>query len=511
MQFEQLTENMEVLIATSDQTANANYFNKAWEIFTGRSRIELLNYGWADLIYEEDKVGFLNAYAEAFAQQRNWKGEFRMRNFNGEYRWLLATGIKLETDGVFAGYVSSSVDITEQVNAKQITEDNERILRELVLTAPIGICVLNAPSLVAEIVNHSFVEIAGKPYERIMGNYYWDTFAEAAPYYEAALREVVEKGEPFYASEVALTLVRYGKPEIIYVTFVYTPIKNSEGDVYKVIVWVLENTRQVTARQRIEEEVVKRTKDLAEANHHLRESNAELAQFAYISSHDLQEPLRKISIYSQMAQQLINVDTHPREANFINKITSSTGRMQALIRDVLAYAEISTQNQSLSLVDLNEVVLNVKADYELLIEEHQAVIECAGLPVIEANEVQMSQLFGNMISNALKFARKNVPLKFRITASNTTSDERKRHNLSTDKDYMTIRFADNGIGIRPEHTEKIFDIFKRLHQKSEYEGTGIGLAMCKKIALNHQGAIDAVGSSEEGAIFNVILSTKRLT
>jgi PAS domain S-box-containing protein len=508
MQFEQLTEHMEVLIATSDQTSNANYFNKAWEIFTGRSRIELLNYGWADLVHKEDVAGILKIYTDAFAHQKNWKGEFRMRNSEGEYRWLLSTGIKLETDGVFAGYVSSSVDITEQVNARRMVETDKQILRELVLTAPIGICVLNAPSLVAEIVNQSFVEIAGKPYERIMGNYYWDTFAEAAPYYEEALKGVVNKGEPYYANEVPLTLIRHGKSEDIYVTFVYTPIKNSDGEVYKVIVWVLENTRQVTERQRVEDEVAKRTKDLAEANNNLRESNAELAQFAYIASHDLQEPLRKISVYSQMVQKLINVSTHPHEANFLNKIAGSTARMQVLIRDVLAYSELSTKNQSLSQVDLNEVALNSKADFELLIEEQNAILEWISLPTIDGNEQQMSQLFGNMMSNALKFARKDTPLKFRITSTGTATDEIMRHNLSTDRDFVTIHFADNGIGIRPEHTGKIFDIFQRLHRKSEYEGTGIGLAMCKKIALNHQGAIDAEGSNEKGAIFNVILPLK---
>ena len=505
MQFEQLTENMEVLIATSDHTSNATYFNKAWETFTGLSREDLLNYGWADLIHEGDRAGFVEMYMDAFAHQRNWKGEFRMLNAKGEYRWLLATGIKLDNNGVFAGYVSSSVDITEQVITRRIVENNEQMLRELVLTAPIGICVLNVPSLVAEIVNASFVEIAGKPYESIMGHYYWDAFSEAAPYYAAALQGVVDKGEPFYANEVELMLIRHGKSENIYVTFVYTPIKNVSGEVSKVIVWVLENTPQVTARQRVEEEVAKRTKDLAEANKNLQKSNAELAQFAYIASHDLQEPLRKISTYSKMVQQIFNASNHPREENYLNKIISSAGRMHALIRDVLAYSELSTQNQLFTLVDLNKIFLNAKGDYELLIDEHQAVIECVNLPVLEANEVQMSQLFGNMISNSLKFARKEEALILRITGNITRADELSQHDLPTDKEYVTIQFADNGIGMEPGQTKKIFNIFQRLHRKSEYEGTGIGLAMCKKIAQNHQGAIDAEGSNEKGAVFNVIL------
>jgi light-regulated signal transduction histidine kinase (bacteriophytochrome) len=272
----------------------------------------------------------------------------------------------------------------------------------------------------------------------------------------------------------------------------------------------LENTHQVTARQRIEEEVAKRTKELAEANENLQETNAELAQFAYISSHDLQEPLRKISVYSQMAHKLIDASTHPREANFLTKITSSTGRMQALIRDVLAYSELSTPDHLFTQVDLNVVAANVKGDFELLIEEYQATIEWVGLPVLDANEVQLSQLFGNMMSNALKFTSKNRAPILRITASSTTNDEMIRHALSAGKEYITLHFADNGIGILPENRKIIFNIFQRLHRKSEYEGTGIGLALCKKIALNHHGAIDAEGSSEEGAVFNVILPVKQV-
>jgi len=373
------------------------------------------------------------------------------------------------------------------------------------MTAPVGICILNAKSLVSEIVNSSFIEIAGKSYEKIIGHYYWDTFAEVAFLYAEALQGVVSTGEPYYANEVAMTLIRHGKPEDIYVTFVYTPIKNLDDQVNKVIVWVLENTPQVTARQRIEELVFERTKDLAEANNNLKKTNAELARFAYIASHDLQEPLRKISIYSQMVQQMLNPSNHIQEANYLHKISSSASRMQAMIRDVLAYSELATQNQPFSLVDLNAIVLIVRRDYELLIEEKQAIIECSTLPIIEANEVQMAQLFANMISNALKFARKNEALALRITGNNTTADELLRHELPSDKQYYTIHFADNGIGLAPEQTNKIFDIFKRLHRKSEYEGTGIGLAMCKKIALNHGGVIDAEGSSERGAIFNVIL------
>ncbi len=509
MEFVQLTENLEALIATSDTTSNAMYFNKAWETLTGRSRGELMNFGWTDLIHEEDREKFVQIYLDAFALRSKWKGEFRIKDVQGGYRWLLASGTALFENGEFSGYVSSSVDITDQVKARTATELNEQILRQLVLTAPVGICVLDAPSLISQSVNSSFVEIAGKPYDAIMGKYYWDTFAEAAPYYAPALQGVVEKGESFYASEVALMLIRHGKPEDIYVTFVYTPLKDIHGKVVKVIVWVLENTTQVIARQRIEEQVLERTRDLAIANDALQKGNEELAQFAHIASHDLQEPLRKISIYSELLQRSATGAADDQTLGYLGKISGSAARMNILIRDILNYSELAKENDQLIPVDLQRVLSDVLSDYDLAIEQHGARILYKGLPTIDANPVQMTQLFGNMISNALKFSRKDLKLVLHITARESNGVELARHALPGNTKYYTIRFEDNGIGIAPENIDKIFNIFQRLHRKSEYEGTGIGLAMCKKIALNHGGAIDAEGSLIGKAVFNLILPAKQ--
>jgi hypothetical protein len=505
MLFEQLTENMDILIATSDQTGNATYFNKAWEVFTGRSKADLMNFGWAEFIHEKDRQPFVDLYLDSFAKRVNWKSEFRILNFNNEYRWILATGTTLYQEGVFSGYVSSSVDISEHVQTRLVIESDKQMLRELVLTAPVGICVLDAPSLVAETVNASFLEIAGKPYEAIIGHYYWDSFIEAATYYAPALQGVLDKGEPFYANEVALMLIRNGKPEDIYVTFVYTPLKDHRGQVTKVIVWVLENTTQVIARQRVEDQVAERTRDLARANISLQKSNEELAQFAHIASHDLQEPLRKILSYAEMMQSSFKDSLDSRGMSYLEKITSSAARMRKLIVDVLEYSELSEEKEKFTLVDLNMVADNVKSDYDLSIERQNATVQIQNLPVIEASIVQMTQLFSNLINNALKYARKDVPPFIQITGSITTAGQLLRHHLSSDKQYYTLKFSDNGIGIAPENTKKIFNIFHRLHRKSEFEGTGIGLAMCKKIAQNHNGAIDADGSSEMGAVFNVHL------
>ncbi len=158
-----------------------------------------------------------------------------------------------DTAGNIYGVMNTGVDLTDLNIAKKRIEENEQNIQSMVLQSPIGICVIDADTLVSEIVNDSFIEIAGKAYEEIAGKNYWDTFAEARPYYESALKRVIAEGESFFANEVEMMLIRHGKEEIIYVTFVYAPLKNIEGTVKKVAVWVLDNTSQVITRRKIEE------------------------------------------------------------------------------------------------------------------------------------------------------------------------------------------------------------------------------------------------------------------
>ena len=265
--FRTMAEGSDILIAVADEHSSATYFNKAWTKLTGRPMDDLLQLGWADLIHPEDRDAFVQTYLDSLQRQVSFAGQFRVKNHGGEYSWLLARGaVRTRPDGSFAGHISSAVDITEQVRILDQVRDSELDLRNIVLKAPIGICILNASTLVAEIVNNSFVEVAGKPYEAIAGKYYWDVFAEARPFYEDALAGVAREGKTYYADEVDLILIRHGAPERVYVTFVYAPVFDLGGHVKKVAVWVQENTSQVASRRRLQEAEKKATLAINSAN-----------------------------------------------------------------------------------------------------------------------------------------------------------------------------------------------------------------------------------------------------
>lgn len=273
---------------------------------------------------------------------------------------------------------------------------------------------------------------------------------------------------------------------------------------------ILQNvTDQMLERNKIEEEVALRTKELAVAIESLRRSNSDLAQFAYIASHDLQEPLRKVTMFSERLHDLLDTDVPPKASLYLEKINLSTKRMTELIRDVLTFSKVSNSSERFEDVDLDKVLQTTCEDFELIIEQTGAVINASGLRTIQAIPLQMSQLFNNLISNSLKYRQPDAVPEITISAGKATEDVLGEFMLSPVKNYLQIVFEDNGIGFKSEFAEQIFQIFQRLHPKSEYEGTGIGLAICQKIVQNHHGFISAGGSEEGHAKFTILLPEKQ--
>jgi PAS domain S-box-containing protein len=268
--------------------------------------------------------------------------------------------------------------------------------------------------------------------------------------------------------------------------------------------------------QKLVEETLKDNKELKEAKKELEQyqqqleqkinelnmSNHELEQFAYIASHDLQEPLRKIKTFSLLLKKEIPFDE--KGDFYFEKIVSSSDRMSALIKDVLNYSRLSNKNEKFVETDLNSVLDNVKTDFELFIKEKNAVIHSTPLPVIKGIPLQLTQLFANIINNSIKFSEQSPLIKISASLAEGAALE-YLPQLDTAKKYHRITFNDNGIGFEQQYAAQIFTIFQRLNDRHSYEGTGIGLALCKKIVENHHGAIKAESEPDKGATFLVYL------
>ncbi len=237
---------------------------------------------------------------------------------------------------------------------------------------------------------------------------------------------------------------------------------------------------------------------LQEKNRLLERKNRELQEFAYIASHDLREPLRKINFFGERLLKKHASELSDKARDYLERMMRASRRMDALITGLLEYSRVETRAGDFEEVDLNRIVEAVKEDLYMAIKEKQANITHDELPTLEADPLQMRQLFQNLISNSIKFSKDGVPPEVSISA---LVDEKNN--------TVVISLVDNGIGFEPEYSEKIFGMFQRLHGRSEYEGTGIGLAVCKRIVERHGGTIEAKSKPGEGTTFTIRLPLRQ--
>jgi light-regulated signal transduction histidine kinase (bacteriophytochrome) len=245
----------------------------------------------------------------------------------------------------------------------------------------------------------------------------------------------------------------------------------------------------------------------------LNKTNQELEQFAYVASHDLQEPLRKISTFSDRLQMKYSGELPPDATQLIERMVSAVSRMRVLINDLLIFSRAGRITpESITPVDMNEILQEVISDLEVTLEEKNVLVKYDQLPVIEGSGTSFHQLFQNLLANSIKFASPERRLEINIRHRIGTGKELGIGKENRWKDtFCRISLEDNGIGFDQAHADRIFLIFQRLHGISEYSGTGIGLAICKKIVDSHNGFIQAQGVPGKGATFIVILPLKQKT
>ena len=257
---------------------------------------------------------------------------------------------------------------------------------------------------------------------------------------------------------------------------------NVEGSVIASVV-------DITGRKRLEESVRQRNRDLQNMNY-------ELQHFAFIASHDLREPLRKVLSFGRLLVTGRYGQLDEKGQEFTGYMLEAAERMQALLDSLLTYSRVTSKASPFDEVDLNEVISEVRDDLQLAIVESRADIQCSILTTIDGDQAQLRQLFQNLISNSLKYRRPDVNPIIKISGE-------------LDREHYLIHVCDNGIGVDPAYREQIFEVFKRLHNREEYEGTGMGLAICRKIVERHQGELRVIDQEEQGACFEVRLPVEQ--
>jgi signal transduction histidine kinase len=279
---------------------------------------------------------------------------------------------------------------------------------------------------------------------------------------------------------------------------------DEQGQPERMVGVSMDSTERKLRSERLESQVDLRTAELMTANKELTNLNQQLEQFVFISSHDLQEPLRKIQTFSSLlSNRSPHSDTYIKK--YSDRINASASRMSHLLKDLLSFTILIRRDKIEKVkVNLNDIMENIIEDFDVVIRSTNATVNFSALPVVSGDPVQLNQLFHNLIGNALKFSDK--PPVISITSRNSTwKDFSLYHELKKDTVYISVSINDNGIGFDQKFAEKIFTLFQRLSDKKDVEGTGIGLSICKKIVENHDGFIYASGEKDVGATFTVFL------
>lgn len=260
-----------------------------------------------------------------------------------------------------------------------------------------------------------------------------------------------------------------------------------------------------SVNEELESKIADRTQELSVYSEELARSNRELEDFAFVASHDLQEPLRKIRAFGNRLESGYNDVIDERGKDYLARMLNAAERMSMLISDLLAFSRVSTRGKEFDEVDLGRAINSVIDDLEIAIDEKSAQINVSDMPIIRGDKSQLEQLFLNLISNALKFQTKGVTPIVSINATVALPEDVKDILISEEHEWIKITVSDNGIGFEQSFAEKIFAPFQRLHGRSEYKGTGIGLAVCRRIVERHNGQISATSKLGEGATFSIIL------
>jgi PAS domain S-box-containing protein len=485
----------EWVIDTANETLLKNIWRRTLPEVIGKRLLdafpELQGQRFPDLLRAVWETGTIHRESEAVAYVDSHDGR-RKYYLDFEYAPLR------ELNGAVSGIMVTVNDVTAKVEAREKIQVAEQRLR-------LAIEATNLGTFDWDLENQEFyssprlVEIFGFPAQEIISH---QQFIAAL---HPADRDVRDKAIAASRTTGGLSYdarIIWPDTSVHWIRVRGKVVYADSGQPLRMYGTAIDITQQKTFTQELERKVQERTAELEQSNRALQKSNDELAQFAFVASHDLQEPLRKIQTFASRIQASENTLTD-RGKDYFRRMQQASMQMQQLIADVLSYSRMNAVEQHMETVALDGLLAKVQEQLSERMEAVGATIDATALPVLKVIPYQFEQLLANILSNALKYIKSDVPPHVAITAD--TVQGHVISPLAGEGIYHRIVITDNGIGFDPQYSDRIFQVFQRLHGKNEYEGTGIGLAICKKIVDNHQGFITATGEPGRGATFTVYL------
>lgn len=514
--FRSLTESIPQLIWETDEKGNSLFTSAKWFEYTG-----IYPEGekaWKDMIHPDDYDENLRIWNHSLKTGELYRCDIRIRRYDGNYRWHTVIGepVYNEENNIIK-WVGAFTDIhTEKAFSHELEQQVTASTKELSLmndslqkseeryhlmveeVQDYAILYLNHEGIV-ENWNQGAQKIKGYTAEEIIGKSFSQFYTEAdrkinLP--QTLLNRAIEQGK---AKQEGWRVRKNGN--LFWANVTITAVHNKKNQ----IIGFSKVTHDLTEKKNADDKLKRNALELEEKNQELERMNQELQSFAYISSHDLQEPLRKIQTFATqiMEKESDNLSDYGKDK--FQRMQNAAQRMQTLINDLLSYSRTNVQERIFEKTNIGKIVNEIRDDLKEEIEQKKAKIESTENCKVNIIPFQFRQLLYNLVSNSLKFSNPENPIVIKINSEIKKGSDLKNEKLDPEKEYCHIKIEDNGIGFEQQYSAKIFEVFQRLHGKLEYTGTGIGLAIVKKIVDNHNGIITATGELNKGAAFDIYI------
>lgn len=487
--FRTMADNAPVMIKIMDDSTNFMYVNKQWLDFTGQTFEQTINMSWKEVVHPDDIDRKEQITLQAIEDHSPFRLEYRMRRFDGEYRWVVASNTpRFGANGEFQGYIGSIIDITEIKEAERKVKQNAELLQKLFLEVPAVVGLVRAQDYQYVLANPGYRKLYGN--RPLVGRTVFEVHSEEEGRgLINRLDEVFRTAKPFVGNEVPIPAVERGNNgELVhgYFNLVYQPLVDANGAVEAVLIFAVEVTELVKARKAL----LHTNEELSGKNDELQRINNDLDNFVYTASHDLKSPIANMEGLVTLLRDILQGKLEAEDTQVLDMVQSSINKLKGTIADLAEITKVQKELQSAAEpLSFESMLQDIGADLEEPMKETGAVLK-TDLQVgsIVYARKNLRSIIYNLVSNAIKYKSPDRPPVIHL----------KTYEQG---EYVVLEVQDNGLGIKKEQQHKLFTMFKRLH--THVEGTGIGLYIVKRIIENNGGRIEVDSVHGKGTTFKV--------